>query len=120
MSSSSSKVDYLCVHVNVTCKPGTEDAFKEASLANARESSKEAGIARFDVIQDLSDSCKFVLVEVYKNTDAPAAHKETAHYLTWRQTVADMMAVPRQASKYANIFPSTAQGWDYGKDDQLE
>jgi len=98
----------------VSVQPGTEDAFKEASLANARESAKEEGIARFDVIQQEDDPTKFVLVEVYKNGDAPAAHKETAHYNTWRETVADMMAEPRKAIKYRNLFPITSAGWDYG------
>ena len=64
-------------------KPGTEEAFKQASLANAQESTKEEGIARFDVIQQIDDPCQFVLVEVYKHDSAPAAHKETGHYHAW-------------------------------------
>jgi autoinducer 2-degrading protein len=105
--------------VFVTVKPGTEEAFKEASLANARASAKEEGISRFDVIHQQDDATKFVLVEVYKNGDAPAAHKETAHYNTWRETVADMMAEPRSAIKYKNLFPTNGSGWDYG-DNTLE
>eukprot|EP00565_Helicotheca_tamesis_P004546 CAMPEP_0185727574 /NCGR_PEP_ID=MMETSP1171-20130828/3219_1 /TAXON_ID=374046 /ORGANISM="Helicotheca tamensis, Strain CCMP826" /LENGTH=203 /DNA_ID=CAMNT_0028396167 /DNA_START=9 /DNA_END=620 /DNA_ORIENTATION=+ len=116
----STSVEYLCVHVFVTCKEGTEDAFLEASLANARESSKEEGISRFDVIQQNDDPTKFVLVEVYKNGDAPAKHKETAHYLKWRETVADMMAVPRSAIKYKNHFPAVSGGWDYPEGASLE
>mmetsp|Transcript_2311 Transcript_2311/g.3101 ORF Transcript_2311/g.3101 Transcript_2311/m.3101 type:complete len:164 (+) Transcript_2311:89-580(+) len=111
----STKADLLCVHVFVTVKPGTEDQFKEASLANARESSKEEGVSRFDVIQQIDDPCKFVLVEVYNSDGAPAAHKETNHYKAWRETVADMMAVPRSAIKYNNLFPSTSAGWEYGE-----
>ena len=64
-------------------KPGSEEAFRQASLNNARQSTKEEGVARFDVIQEVDDPCQFVLVEVYKNEDAPAAHKETSHYLEW-------------------------------------
>ena len=101
------------VHVFVTCKPGTVEAFKATTLKNAQESSKETGIARFDVIQQIDDPCKFVLVEVYKNTNAPAAHKETAHYNVWREAVAEMMAEPRKAIKYVNHFSKTATGWDY-------
>jgi (4S)-4-hydroxy-5-phosphonooxypentane-2,3-dione isomerase len=108
------------VHVFIKCKPGAEDAFKEASLENARASSQEEGIARFDVLQDSEDSTQFCLVEVYKNAEAPAKHKETQHYLTWRDTVADMMAEPRQARKFNNIFPSTVHGWDYSTDSKLE
>lgn len=105
----------IIVHVFVTCKNGTEEQFKEASLANARASSKEEGVARFDVIQQLDDPCKFVLVEVYKNEQAPALHKETDHYKTWRDTVADMMAEPRSNTKYKNLFPAMVDGWDYGE-----
>lgn len=103
----------------MSVKPGMEEAFKVASLANARESAKEAGIARFDVIQQVDDPSKFVLVEVYKDDGAPAAHKLTDHYNIWRETVADMMAEPRTAIKYKSLFPGTAAGWNYG-DAKLE
>lgn len=106
--------------MNVVTKAGTADAFKAASLLNARESAKEEGILRFDVLQDASDENKFTLVEVYKDSDvAPKAHKDTAHYAAWRDTVADMMEVPRQASKFNTIFPSVQDGWGYG-DSKLE
>jgi quinol monooxygenase YgiN len=94
----------VLVHVNV--KSQFIEAFKEASLENASHSIKEAGVARFDVIQQTENPTKFVLVEVYKTAEAPAAHKETAHYERWRDTVAEMMAEPRQGIKYTNIFPS--------------
>ena len=93
------------VHVNVHVKPESVEAFKQATLENAVNSVKEAGIARFDVIQQVDDPTKFVLVEVYKTADAPAAHKETAHYKLWRDAVMSMMAEPRQGIKYHNIFP---------------
>lgn len=93
------------VHVFVTVKPGLEEAFKAASVENASASVKEPGIARFDVLQQADDPTKFLLVEVYRCPEDAAAHKETAHYRTWRDTVADMMATPRSAVKYNNIFP---------------
>jgi quinol monooxygenase YgiN len=71
---------------------------------------KEAGIARFDVIQHTDDPTRFVLVEVYRTPDAPAAHKETRHYQTWRDAVAEMMATPRTSQKFTNLFPADA-GW---------
>jgi quinol monooxygenase YgiN len=109
------------VHVFVSCLPGTQDAFRQASLENARQSALlEPGIARFDVLQDSEDSTQFCLVEVYKNKDAPSKHKETLHYLQWRDTVANMMAEPRRAVKYTNVFPTTSQGWEYPKDARLE
>lgn len=102
-------------------KPGTEDAFMAASLKNARNSAKEAGVARFDVLQDKDDPCQFILVEVYKNSDtAPAQHKETPHYAEWRDTVADMMAEPRVGRKFRNVFPTTNIGWEYPHTDKLE
>ena len=96
----------LVVLVHVHVKPEFIEAFKEASIENASNSVREAGIARFDVIQQEEDPTRFILVEVYKTVDAPAAHKETAHYAKWRDTVTDMMAEPRQGIKYTNIFPS--------------
>jgi quinol monooxygenase YgiN len=100
----------LIVHVHIHVKPEHVDAFREASLANARESVKEEGIARFDVIQDTEDPTRFVLVEVFRTPEAPAAHKETAHYLKWRETVTPMMAEPRTSRKYVNCFPGN-EGW---------
>jgi (4S)-4-hydroxy-5-phosphonooxypentane-2,3-dione isomerase len=100
----------LIVHVHVHVKPEFVEAFREASVANARQSVQEPRIARFDVIQHSDDPTRFILVEVYRTADAPAAHKETAHYALWRDTVAEMMAEPRQGVKYANVFPGD-EGW---------
>jgi quinol monooxygenase YgiN len=97
-------MNIVLVHVHV--KPEFVDAFKQASAENASNSVKEAGIARFDVIQQNDDPTRFILVEVYKDVEASAAHKETAHYAKWRDTVAEMMAEPRQGIKYTNIFPA--------------
>jgi autoinducer 2-degrading protein len=98
------------VHVHVQVKPDFIEEFIDATLDNASHSVQEAGIARFDVIQSLDDPAKFVLVEVYRTPDDPALHKQTEHYARWRDTVADMMAQPRQAVKYANMFPGE-DGW---------
>ena len=98
------------VHVFVHVKPDQIDAFKAATLENARNSVQEPGIARFDMIQQLDDPARFVLVEVYRDQDAPARHKETQHYQAWRDTVAEMMAEPRSAIKYDNVYPDDA-GW---------
>ncbi len=103
----------LIVHVDVHVKEGCEQAFMDATLENARNSVQEPGIARFDVGQDNDDSRRFVLVEVYRTAEDPARHKETAHYQTWRDTVADMMAEPRSSRKYTNCFPADG---DYGPD----
>ncbi len=100
----------LVVHVHVRVKPECVEAFRAATLANARASVEEPGIARFDVIQQSDDPARFVLVEVYRTPQAPAAHKETAHYAAWRDTVAEMMAEPRSSVKYTNLFPAD-EGW---------
>ena len=96
----------LVVHVHVHVKPDCIEAFKAASLANARESVKEPGIARFDVVQQQDDPTRFVLIEAYRTKDAPAAHKETAHYAAWRDAVASLMAEPRFSVKFENLFPN--------------
>jgi len=95
----------LVVHVHVHVKPESVEAFKAATIENARASLKETGIARFDVAQQQDDPTRFVLVEVYRTDDAPPKHKETAHYLKWRDIVAPMMAEPRTSVKYANVTP---------------
>ncbi|MDY0356473.1 MAG: putative quinol monooxygenase [Sedimentisphaerales bacterium] len=101
----------VIVHVHVHVKSDCVEAFRVASLENARNSVKEPGIARFDVVQQADDPTRFVLVEVYRTPDDPARHKETAHYAKWRDTVAEMMAEPRTGIKYANVYPGEL-GWD--------
>ncbi|HNA52961.1 MAG TPA: antibiotic biosynthesis monooxygenase [Anaerolineales bacterium] len=101
-------MNIVLVHVHV--KPEFVEAFKQASIENASNSINEEGIARFDVIQQNDDPTRFILVEVYKTAEASAAHKETAHYAKWRDTVAEMMAEPRQGIKYTNIHPEDS-GW---------
>ena len=98
----------LIVLVHVHVKSEFLEAFKQASIENARNSVREPGIARFDVIQQEDDPTKFILVEVYKTAEAPAVHKETAHYAKWRDTVTEMMVEPRHGIKYTNLFPANA------------
>jgi quinol monooxygenase YgiN len=100
----------LVVFVYVHVKPEYVEAFREASTDNARNSVQEPGIARFDVIQQVDDPTRFVLVEIYRSQEATVHHKETAHYGRWRDAVADMMAEPRSSVKFANVFPDDA-GW---------
>jgi (4S)-4-hydroxy-5-phosphonooxypentane-2,3-dione isomerase len=100
----------LIVQVYIQVKRAYMDAFKQATIENASLSIKEPGIARFDFIQQADDPTRFILVEVYRTPEAPAAHKETSHYLKWRDTVADMMAEPRSSRKFINIFPEN-DGW---------
>ena len=101
----------IIVHVHAHVKPEGVEAFRAASIENSRESRKEPGVARFDVVQSTEDPTRFVLLEVYRTADAPAAHKATAHYATWRDTVAPMMAEPRASTTFAAVFPTGAESW---------
>jgi quinol monooxygenase YgiN len=93
------------VHVHVHVKPEFVEAFKQATLANASNSLKEAGNVRFDVVQQVDDPTRFVLIEMYQTAEASAAHKETAHYKLWRDAVMKMMAEPRQGIRYVGVLP---------------
>ena len=98
------------LHVSLRVKPECLEAFKAATLVNARASGQEPGVARFDVIQNADDPAHFMLLEVYHSPAGHAAHRETAHYATWRDTATPMLAEPRTAMKFINLFPDDA-GW---------
>ncbi len=100
----------LIVHVHVKVKPDCIDAFKEATIENARQSVKEPGIARFDVVQQNDDPTRFVLVEAYRSVEATVAHKATTHYAAWRDRMESLMAEPRSSVKYSEVFPGE-EGW---------
>ena len=100
----------VVIHVHAHVRPDAVEAFRDATIRNAAHSVQEPGIARFDVIQQHDDPSRFVLVEVYRSADAVAAHKQTAHYATWRDAVAPLMAEPRTGVKYSNVFPDDS-GW---------
>jgi (4S)-4-hydroxy-5-phosphonooxypentane-2,3-dione isomerase len=100
----------LIAHVHVHVKPGSVADFRLATVENARASVQEPGIARFDVIQQQDDETRFVLIEVYRTQESPAAHRETAHYAKWRDAVEPMMAEPRQRVLYNAVYPDS-QGW---------
>jgi quinol monooxygenase YgiN len=96
------------VHVRVHVKPEFTEQFRQATMANARHSVREPGVARFDVLQQSDDPTRFLLVEVYRTPADADRHKETEHYQVWRDAVAEMMAEPRSSVKYANVFPDEA------------
>ena len=99
----------VCVHVHV--KPEHRDAFIAASLENARNTTREPGNLRFDVLQQADDPNRFVLYEVYRDEAAAKAHKDTAHYARWAAAVAPWMAEPRKGVKYLNLFPTEVGAW---------
>jgi len=98
------------VLVFIHVKPDLVEAFRAATIENARNSIREPGITRFDVIQQDDDPTRFVLVEVYRTPDDPAKHRETAHYKAWQSTAVEMMAEPRSRVVYHNVFPDD-QRW---------
>lgn len=101
----------LIVHVSVHVKPESVEAFATATRENARNSVRERGVVRFDVVQQEDDPTRFLLIEIYRTAEDPARHKATAHYATWRDTVEPMMAEPRRSVKYRALFPDPA-GWE--------
>jgi autoinducer 2-degrading protein len=101
----------LVVHVHVRIRPGQAEEFLAATLANARASLGEPGVLRFDVIQDEADPAHVLLVEVYRDSEASAAHKLTPHYAIWRDAVAEMMAEPRASTRFSAVFPADDGGW---------
>ncbi|HEV2499719.1 MAG TPA: antibiotic biosynthesis monooxygenase [Terriglobia bacterium] len=96
----------IVVHVYCRVKPELIDAFKEATVENARNSVKERGIARFDVMQQADDPTRFVLIEAYRTEEARALHRETAHFHAWKQHAEPMLAEARTRAIYSNVFPS--------------
>lgn len=99
----------LIIHVHIQVKPEYVEAFKAATVANASASRREAGIAQFDFCQQADDPTRFILVEAYRSPEGHAAHRETAHYATWRDAVAPMMATPRTSVKYSEIYPPSSE-----------
>jgi autoinducer 2-degrading protein len=99
------------VHVDVQVVLDKLEDFLEATRRNAHESRQEPGVLRFDVVQDRNDPAHIVLVEVYGDEDAPAAHKRTEHYATWRDAVAPWMARPRTSATFSPVDPGSETGW---------
>jgi quinol monooxygenase YgiN len=104
----------IIVHVHVHVRPDSVDAFEAATLENARNSIREPGVVRFDVMRQDDDPTRFVLVEIYRTADDPARHKATAHYAAWRDAVESMMAEPRKSVWYRAIFPAPA-AWELAR-----
>jgi autoinducer 2-degrading protein len=101
----------IVTFVHIWVKENHIEDFKKASIANHKESIKEPGNLRFDVLQDDTDPSKFVLYEAYESEEASAEHKKTTHYLTWRETVADWMAQPRRGIKHKILAPIDKNLW---------
>ena len=98
------------LHVQICVKPECLGAFQAATLANARASLQEPGIARFDVIQRQDDPTRFMLLEAYRTAEDHGRHRLTPHYAAWIEAVAPMMAEPRTSQKFISLFPES-DGW---------
>jgi autoinducer 2-degrading protein len=99
------------VHVFIHVKADKLEEFIQAAQANATASIQEAGVARFDFLQQADDPTHFLLVEVYRTPEDAAKHKETAHYNRWREAVEPLLAEPRSRILYRNLAPADP-GWD--------
>jgi quinol monooxygenase YgiN len=100
----------LILVVQIHIKAEHVDAFRQATIENARNSIQEPGVVRFDALQQADDPTRFVLYEAYRDTAATVAHKETAHYRAWVAKVDHMFAEPRTRVLYSNVYPDD-QGW---------
>lgn len=105
----------LIVHVHIHVLPDDIDAFVTATRENARYSIEEPGVIRFDLLQQSDDPTRFALIEIYRGDEDAAKHKETAHYLTWRDAVAPMMAEPRRSVRYVALTPGHAAAGQTGR-----
>jgi (4S)-4-hydroxy-5-phosphonooxypentane-2,3-dione isomerase len=92
--------------VHAYVKPDCIDAFIAACRSNHEQSVQEPGNRRFDILQSADDACRFVLYEAYATAEDATAHKTTAHYAHCRDTVAGMMAHPRQGVGYTGLYPA--------------
>lgn len=92
--------------IDIKVKPDYIDAFIEASLKNHYGSIAEEGNVRFDILQHPEEKGRFTFYEIFKDEEATKAHKQTEHYLTWREDVADFMAEPRQGKTWDVIAPN--------------
>lgn len=97
------RIMFKIVHVHVHVKPECVDDFIAASQLNMRASRKEPGIGRFEIHQRADDPTRFVFIEGFLTPEAQDAHRAAAHYQTWREAVAEMMAEPRQGNNYREI-----------------
>jgi (4S)-4-hydroxy-5-phosphonooxypentane-2,3-dione isomerase len=95
----------VILHVHVHVRSEHLDAFRDATLENARNSFQEPGVLRFDVVQQVDDPTRFVLVEVYQDESAVDAHRRSAHYAKWREAAEPMMAEPRSRTLFKAVFP---------------
>ena len=100
----------LIVHVHIQVIPQLIEEFILATKENAQASRGESGVARFDFIQQIDDPSRFLLIEVYRTLEDPKKHKQTEHYMKWRDTVENMMEIPRKSFKFENITPGD-DGW---------
>ncbi len=97
--------------VSVQVTEGNEEDFRKATKANYKETRKELGNIRFDVLQSVEDPCHFVLYEVYRSDEAVTAHKATAHYKVWRETVAPWMSRDRNGERFNPLLPVEESAW---------
>ena len=97
--------------VHVWVKEGCTENFISVTIENHLHSVEEPGNLRFDILRDAENPLKFVLYEAYESEEAAVAHKSTAHYLKWRDQVADWMDQPRQGKKHTIVYPVDTDQW---------
>ena len=101
----------IVTFVHIWVKENYAEDFLAATIENHKHSVKEPGNLRFDIMRDAEDPYKYVLYEAYESEEAVRAHKDMAHYLKWRDTVADWMERPRQGFKHLIVYPEDKEQW---------
>jgi quinol monooxygenase YgiN len=96
----------VIVHIHFHVKPEMVDAFRRVASDNARDSSREPGVARFEVIQQADDPTRFVLVEHYRTPEDVARHRDTAHFRSWNEASPPMLAEPKVRVEYTAVYPA--------------
>lgn len=97
--------------IRVHVKPNAVRAFEEATRRNHLESIAEPGVLRFDVLRNPEKPGEYVLYEVYASHEATQVHKETTHYIAWKDAVAEMMDSPRESEAYEVVEPTAESAW---------
>ena len=73
----------FCVIVKATVEPSRMAEFLTMIETNARETRKEPGCIRFDVLRSQDAPNEFFFYELYENAAAIDHHKAQPHYQLW-------------------------------------
>jgi autoinducer 2-degrading protein len=94
--------------VTLKIKPEQHPRFLAAVEDNATCSVREEpGCLRFEAFQDTTDPDAYHLVEVFRDEQAVAAHRETDHYARWAKASKEFLAEPLTVVQVRDVLPLT-------------